>query len=61
MRKRGTKIMNDKRKPKTIDKTGKSGLTREKKEILKQQQGSTSVPIDLNAIREWVKYKDEHK
>lgn len=55
------KTMNDDRKPKTIDKTGKSGLTREKKEILKQHQGSASVPIDLNAIREWMKYKDEHK
>ena len=42
---------------KTIDKTGKTGLTKEKKEILKQQAGSASFPIDLNTMREWSKYE----
>lgn len=41
---------------KTIDKTGKTGLTKEKKGILKRQAGSASVPIDLNTMRERLKY-----
>ncbi|MCF8564666.1 hypothetical protein LLE49_07890 [Alicyclobacillus tolerans] len=52
--------MSDNQKPKPIDKKGKSGLTREKKEILKQQQGSASVPIDWNSVREWVKYGEDN-
>jgi hypothetical protein len=43
---------------KTIDKTGKTGLTKEKKEILKRCQGSASAPINLNKIRQWSKYGD---
>jgi hypothetical protein len=43
---------------KPIDKTGKTGLTREKKEILKKQVGSASAPIDLNKMREWMKYEN---
>ncbi|WP_157061880.1 hypothetical protein [Alicyclobacillus ferrooxydans] len=43
---------------KTIDKTGKTGLTKEKKEILKRHAGSASVPIDLNTMREWLKYRE---
>ena len=42
---------------KPIDKSGKTGLTKAKKEILKMQQGSASFPIDLNCIREWDKYE----
>lgn len=52
--------MRDNHKPKSIDKNGKLGLTIEKKGILKQQQGSASVAIDLNTMREWVKYGEEH-
>lgn len=42
---------------KPIDKTGKTGLTKEKKETLKKQSGSASFPIDLNTMREWSKYE----
>lgn len=50
--------MND--KVKQIDKTDKTGLTPEKKEILKSQQGSVSFPIDLNKVREWDKYGEQN-
>jgi hypothetical protein len=43
---------------KSIDKTGKTGLTKEKKEILEKSMGSASAPINLNTIREWAKYGD---
>ncbi|MCM3624336.1 hypothetical protein M4D70_19095 [Brevibacillus borstelensis] len=46
---------------KPIDKTGKTGLTRRKKEILKSMMGSVSYPIDLNKIREWAKYGDQEE
>ncbi|WP_374718364.1 hypothetical protein [Neobacillus sp.] len=43
---------------KAINKTGRTGMTREKKETLKKSMGSASAPIDLNTIREWAKYGD---
>jgi hypothetical protein len=46
---------------KPINTVGKTGLTREKKEIMKQMQGSVTAPIDLNSIREWVKYGDQEE
>ena len=55
MDKKEENSMNSAVKP--INKLGKTGLTREKKEILKQQQGSASAPINLNKIREWAKYE----
>lgn len=41
---------------KPIDKVGKTGLTEEKKQLLKKYQGSASAPIDLNKIHQWSKY-----
>lgn len=39
-----------------IDKTGISGLTVDKKKILKSLKGIASSPIDFNKIREEQKY-----
>lgn len=39
-----------------IDKTNSSGLTMEKKQILKSLQGIASSPIDFNKIRNEEKY-----
>lgn len=39
-----------------IDKTNLSGLTTEKKQILKSLQGIASSPIDFNKIRNEEKY-----
>lgn len=39
-----------------IDKTNLSGLTMEKKKILKSLQGIASSPIDFNKIRNEEKY-----
>jgi hypothetical protein len=43
---------------KSIPQKDKCGLTDEKKEILRKQQGTASFPIDMNQIREWSKYED---
>jgi hypothetical protein len=47
-------------KIKPINKAGKTGLTKEKKEIMKRSQGSTSVPINLNKIPQWSKYSESN-
>jgi hypothetical protein len=41
--------------PKKIDKTNKTGLTKEKKKILKSMSGSVLGP-DLNTMRHCLKY-----
>lgn len=45
---------------KSINKAGKTGLTKEKKEIMKKYQGSASAPIDLNKIRQWSKHNESN-
>lgn len=44
---------------KKIDKTNLSGLTVDKKRILKNLQGYASSPIDFNRIREEQKYEKD--
>ena len=39
-----------------IDKTKITGLTKEKKELLKSYKGKSSSPIDLNKVRDYIKY-----
>ena len=41
---------------KRIDKTNISGLTSDKKKLLKSLQGTASSPIDFNRIRDEQKY-----
>lgn len=41
---------------KKIDKTNLTGLTTEKKEILKKLLGSVKAPLDLNKMRDEMKY-----
>lgn len=45
---------------KPINKAGKTGLTKEKKELLKKYQGSASAPIDLNKIRQCSKHNESN-
>ncbi len=40
---------------KRIDKTNISGLSKNKKELLKKHMGSASTKLDLNKVREWWK------
>jgi hypothetical protein len=40
---------------KRIDKSNISGLSKNKKDLLKKHMGSASVNIDLNRVREWWK------
>ncbi|GED28658.1 hypothetical protein BAG01nite_47600 [Brevibacillus agri] len=46
---------------KLINKAGKTGLTREEKEIMKQMKGSVTSPFDLDSIRERIKYGDQEE
>jgi len=57
MKKEGDEKMNT--PVKSIPNKEKNGLTAEKKEILRKQQGTASAPIDLNTIREWSKYESD--
>jgi hypothetical protein len=41
-----------------IDKTKITGLTKEKKAILKSVVGKSPSPIDFNKVRDWVKYAE---
>lgn len=45
---------------KPINKVGKKGLTKDKKELMKKYQGSASAPIDLNKIRQWSKHNESN-
>lgn len=42
---------------KKLDMTKYTGLTKEKKAILKEHMGSATSKIDMNKVREWWKYK----
>lgn len=44
---------------KKIDKSNLEGLSKEKKELLKEHMNSASSNINLKAIREWRKYEQE--
>ena len=57
MKKEGDDKVNATVKP--IPRKDTQGLTPEKKEILRKQQGTASMPIDLNTIREWSKYESD--
>ena len=39
-----------------INKNSSKGLTKEKKQLLKNTVGKCSTPVDLNKVRDWVKY-----
>ena len=41
-----------------IDKINKTGLTKEKKKILKKLMGSASIPLDFNKMRDELKYSE---
>lgn len=43
-------------KPKQLNLSKYTGLTNEKKAILKEHMGSVSFKIDTSAVREWCKY-----
>lgn len=43
---------------KKIDKSNISGLSKNKKDLLKKHMGSASGNIDLNKVREWWKYEN---
>jgi hypothetical protein len=45
---------------KKIDKTNITGITPNKKKILKSLQGAASSPIDFNEIRDEQKYNEEY-
>ncbi|MBO8171497.1 MAG: hypothetical protein H0Z33_06390 [Bacillaceae bacterium] len=45
---------------KPINKAKKTGLTKDKKELMKKYQGSASAPVDLNKIRQWSKKNESH-
>ncbi|PTQ57320.1 MAG: hypothetical protein BSOLF_1871 [Candidatus Carbobacillus altaicus] len=45
---------------KPINKEGKTGLTKKKKELMKRYQGSASIPVDLNKIYQWAKHHKPH-
>jgi len=40
-----------------IAKKNNTGLTREKKNILKSMVGKGTTPIDFNKVRDWVKHE----
>lgn len=42
---------------KKIDKTNITGLTSDKKQLLKKHMGSVSSKIDMNKVREWWKHE----
>lgn len=43
---------------KQLDLSKYTGLTKEKKAILKEHMGSVSFKIDTSAVREWWKYEN---
>ncbi|MBD1381347.1 hypothetical protein [Metabacillus arenae] len=43
---------------KRIDKSNVTGLSKNKKDLLKKHMGSASVKIDLNKVRDWWKYEN---
>lgn len=43
---------------KKIDRSKYSGLSRDKKEILRSKIGNSSAKIDLNDVRQWWKYEN---
>lgn len=45
---------------KPINKEGKTGLTKEKKDLMRRYLGSASAPIDLNKIYQWAKHHESH-
>ncbi|MGN8232488.1 hypothetical protein ACTHAL_000288 [Priestia flexa] len=42
---------------KSIDKSKHTGLSTNKKKLLKSQMGSASANVDLNKVLEWWKYE----
>lgn len=42
---------------KKLDLSKYTGLTKEKKAILKEHMGSASTKIDMNKVRDWWKYE----
>lgn len=45
-------------KPKKLDMTKYSGLTQQKKALLREYMGRVPAKIDMNKVRDWWKYEN---